>query len=71
MNKPFLTVVAVPMGFGDSTKELSTGNTKKGNRKEMETKNCAVYVVVGYDADGRKDVLGLWIVESERKHRYP
>ena len=40
-------------------------------RKEMETKNCEVYVVVGYDADGRKDVLGLWIVESERKHRYP
>jgi hypothetical protein len=38
VNKPFLTVVAVPMGFGDSTKELSTGNTKKGNRKEMETK---------------------------------
>ena len=37
-------------------------------RKEMETKNCAVYVVLGYDADGRKDVLGLWIGESEGKH---
>ena len=34
----------------------------------METKNCAVYVVLGYDADGRKDVLGLWIGESEGKH---
>ena len=37
-------------------------------RKEMETKNCAVYVVLGYDADGVKDVLGLWIGESEGKH---
>jgi len=37
-------------------------------RKEMETKNCAVYVVLGYDVDGVKDVLGLWIGESEGKH---
>ncbi len=37
-------------------------------RKEMETKNCAVYVILGYDADGVKDVLGLWIGESEGKH---
>lgn len=37
-------------------------------RKEMETKNCAVYVVPGYDADGVKDVPGLWIGESEGKH---
>ena len=37
-------------------------------RKEMETKNCAVYVVLGYDTDGVKDVLGLWIGESEGKH---
>lgn len=34
-------------------------------RKEMETKNCAVYVVLGYDVNGIKDVLGLWIGESE------
>ncbi len=27
--------------------------------KKMETKNCAVYVVLGYDTDGVKDVLGL------------
>ena len=33
--------------------------------KRWKQKNCAVYVVAGYDADGRKDVLGLWIVESE------
>lgn len=37
-------------------------------RKEMETKNCAVCVVLGYDADGAKDVLGLWIGEAEGKH---
>lgn len=37
-------------------------------RKEMETKNCAVYVVLGYDVDGVKDVLGLWVGESEGKH---
>lgn len=37
-------------------------------RKEMETKNCAVYVVLGYDADGVKDVLGLWVSEAEGKH---
>ena len=37
-------------------------------RKETETKNCAVYVVLGYDVNGIKDVLGLWIGESEGKH---
>ncbi len=37
-------------------------------RKEIETRNCAVYVVLGYDADGAKDILELWIGESEGKH---
>ena len=37
-------------------------------RKEMETKNCAVYVILGYDLEGKKDILGLWIGESEGKH---
>ena len=37
-------------------------------RKEMETKNCAVYVVLGYDVNGVKDILGIWIGESEGKH---
>lgn len=37
-------------------------------RKEMETKNCAVYVVLGYDVDGVKDVLGLWAGGSEEEH---
>ena len=37
-------------------------------RKEMETKSCAVYVILGYDVNGVKDILGLWIGESEGKH---
>ena len=37
-------------------------------RKDMETKNCAVYVILGYDINGVKDVLGIWIGESEGKH---
>ena len=37
-------------------------------RKEMETKNCAVYVILGYDVNGVKDILGIWIGEAEGKH---
>lgn len=37
-------------------------------RKEMETKSCAVYVVLGYDVNGIKDILGIWIGDSEGKH---
>lgn len=37
-------------------------------RKEMETKNYAVYVILGYDVNGIKDILGLWIGEAEGKH---
>ena len=37
-------------------------------RKEMETKSCAVYVILGYDINGIKDILGIWIGESEGKH---
>lgn len=37
-------------------------------RKEMETKNCAVYVILGYDVNGVKDILGLWIGQTEGKH---
>ena len=39
-------------------------------RKDMETKSCAVYVVLGYDINGVKDILGIWIGEAEGKH-YP
>lgn len=37
-------------------------------RKDMESKTCAVYVVLGYDVNGIKDILGLWIGEAEGKH---
>lgn len=37
-------------------------------RKDFQTKSCAVYVILGYDIDGTKDVLGLWIGEAEGKH---
>ena len=39
-------------------------------RREYETKNCAVYVILGYDANGVKDMLGLWINETEGKHTW-
>ena len=39
-------------------------------RKEYETKNYAVYTILGYDTDGHKDILGLWLNESESKHTW-
>ena len=37
-------------------------------RKEMETKNCALYAVLGYDVNGIRDILGIRIGESKCKH---
>lgn len=37
-------------------------------RRETETKSCAVYVILGYDINGQKDILGLWIGDAEGKH---
>ena len=37
-------------------------------RKEMGSKSCAVYVILGYDSNGEKDILGIWIGEAEGKH---
>lgn len=39
-------------------------------RKDYETKNYAVYTILGYDVDGRKDILGLWLNETESKHTW-
>lgn len=39
-------------------------------RRDYESKNCAVYVVLGYDVNGMKDILGLWINESEGRHSW-
>ena len=37
-------------------------------RREGIVKNEAVYVVLGYDLQGYKDILGIWISETESKH---
>jgi len=39
-------------------------------RYDNIAKECAVYTILGYDKDGHKDVLGLWINESESKHSW-
>ena len=39
-------------------------------RREYETKSCAVYVILGYNVNGIKDILGRWISESEGKHNW-
>ena len=39
-------------------------------RTEFETKKHAVYCIVAYDLDGRKDILGLWIAETESKNQW-
>jgi len=39
-------------------------------KQDFEVKSCAVYVILGYDIDGIKDILGLWISESEGKHNW-
>lgn len=37
---------------------------------ERGVKRVAVYVILAYDANGYKDVLGLWINETESKHTW-
>ena len=39
-------------------------------RKEYKSKNYAVYTILGYDLDGQKDILGLWLNESKSKHTW-
>ena len=34
----------------------------------METKSCAVYMVLGYDINETKDILDICIEEAEGKH---
>ena len=38
--------------------------------KEYESKNYAVYTILGYDTNGEKDILSLWLNESESKHTW-
>jgi len=39
-------------------------------RREYEAKQCAVYVILGYDTEGKKDILGIWLSETESKHKW-
>jgi transposase-like protein len=37
-------------------------------RQEYEVKDCAVYCILGYDLQGHKEILGLWLSENESKN---
>ena len=37
-------------------------------RSEYESKEEAVYVILGYDIEGKKEILGLWMDSSESKN---
>ena len=39
-------------------------------RTEYETKKHAIYTIVTYDLEGRKDILGLWMAETENKNQW-
>lgn len=40
------------------------------SEKSIKVKNYAVYTNLGYDIDGQKDILGLWLNESESKRTW-
>ena len=37
-------------------------------RHDYEVKEHAVYTILGYDLTGEKDILGLWLNETESKN---
>ena len=37
-------------------------------RNGYEAKECAVYTILGYDLNGCKEILGLWLSETESKN---
>lgn len=39
-------------------------------RDGYETKECAVYTILGYDLSGQKEILGMWLNETESKSRW-
>ncbi len=39
-------------------------------RYEYECKESAVYTILGYDINGHKDILGIWLNETESKHTW-
>ncbi len=39
-------------------------------RNDYEVKNYAVYTILGYTLEGKKEILGLWLNESESKNKW-
>ena len=39
-------------------------------RRDYEVKECAIYTILGYDLSGKKDVLGLWLNDTESKNSW-
>lgn len=39
-------------------------------RENYEAKEYAVYTILGYDLKGNKDILGLWLNQTESKNRW-
>ena len=39
-------------------------------RQDYEVNQCAVYVILGYDLSGRKEILGLWLSPTESKNQW-
>ena len=37
-------------------------------RNDYEVKECAIYVILGYDLQGHKEILGIWLSENESKN---
>lgn len=39
-------------------------------RQDYVSKEMAAYTILGYDVDGHKEVLGIWLNETESKHTW-
>ena len=39
-------------------------------RQDYEVNQCAVYVILGYDLQGGKEILGLWLSPTESKNQW-
>jgi len=39
-------------------------------RNHHETRKYAVYTILGYTLEGKKEILGLWLNETESKHKW-
>lgn len=39
-------------------------------RNDYEVKNYAVYTILGYSIEGQKEILGLWLNETESKNKW-